>query len=91
MPPYTSSLVEENVATSMDGLECILQEIAKYRKKQPETEDQVEYLENICTIMASALTFSLHNVPKFAAMPSRKGAQRGSWLTTIGYPRQGLL
>ena len=65
MPPYTSSLVEENVATSMDGLECILQEIAKYRKKQPETEDQVEYLENICTIMASALTFSLHNVPKF--------------------------
>jgi beta-catenin-like protein 1 len=65
MPPYTSSLVEDNVAASMDGLECILQEIAKYRKKQPETEGQVEYLENICTIMASALTFSSQNAPMF--------------------------
>ena len=68
LPPFTSALMEEDgtkEASTLDGLELILQTIAKYRKKQPESENQVEYLENICTIMASGLAFSPQNVNKF--------------------------
>ena len=68
LPPFTSSLIEDDgmkAASTMDGMELILQAIAKYRKVQPETEDQVEHLENMCTILASALAFSTQNIPKF--------------------------
>lgn len=68
LPTFTSALMEggeTKAPSTIDGLELILQTIAKYRKKQPESEDQVEYLENICTILASALAFSPKNVNKF--------------------------
>jgi beta-catenin-like protein 1 len=45
-------------STKVDGIETLLQTVAAYRKKQPETEEEVELLENACIVLASVLTYS---------------------------------
>ena len=48
-----------------DGIEVLLQGIAEFRKKQPASEAECDYLENLVLAMASALTFSTTNVTRF--------------------------
>ena len=71
IPPYTSILVEDNNTKDgkkpkdTDGLEILLQGIATYRKKQPPSEQECDYLENLVLCLASALTYSSSNVSRF--------------------------
>jgi len=66
IPPYSSPLLDEPPSPSMDGMEVLLQAIAIYRKAQPPSEAECDFLENVCLALASALTFSSEvNVDKF--------------------------
>lgn len=49
----------------IDGIEVILMAVASFKKKQPSDEMELEFLENACIIMASALTYSAANVHAF--------------------------
>ena len=41
--------------TTLDGMECLLQAIAMYRKKEPSTDEECECLENISNALAASL------------------------------------
>ena len=56
---------KETTKATVDGVEILLQAIAKYRKKQPVDDDQIESLENACMVLASMLTFSSSNTQAF--------------------------
>ena len=49
---------------TLDGMECLLQAIAPYRKRDPKTEEEVEILENIYDALAASLLSSA-NVQAF--------------------------
>ena len=63
--PFSSEITEKEVKSEnnkkkestspIDGMECILQCIAAYRKKDPRTEEECEYLENIFDGLAASL------------------------------------
>ncbi len=66
MTPYQSMFDEEDKETkpnnqnkkqvrSFDGMECLLQAMAVYRKKDPTNDEECEYLENICNAIAASL------------------------------------
>jgi beta-catenin-like protein 1 len=65
IPIYTSNLIEaddpkescNSKRQHLDGIDILLQQVAVYRKKQPNDDLQVEMLENAGLILASALTF----------------------------------
>jgi len=42
----------------LDGLEIMLQTLSPYRKQQPETEDNMDFLENIVLVLSSLLVFA---------------------------------
>jgi beta-catenin-like protein 1 len=66
IPPYSSPLLDEPPSSSMDGMEVLLQAIAAYRKAQPPSEAECDFLENVCLALASSLTFSpTVNIDKF--------------------------
>lgn len=66
IPPYSSPLLDEPPSPSIDGMEVLLQAIAIYRKTQPPSEAECDFLENVCLALASALTFSPEiNIDKF--------------------------
>jgi beta-catenin-like protein 1 len=71
IPLTVSNLIEENgdipksTKTHIDGIEIILQVVAAYKKKQPNDDLHVEFLENACIVMAAALTYSLQNMHAF--------------------------
>ena len=66
IPPYSSPLLDEPPSSSVDGMEVLLQAIAIYRKTQPPSEEEGDFLENVCLALASALTFSPDvNIDKF--------------------------
>lgn len=44
------------------GIEILLQVIGLYRKKQPESDSEVEFLENACNTLSSSATFSTTNL-----------------------------
>ena len=52
-------------ASTLDGMEILLQQVALFRKRQPQDSDEVEALENACLILDSALTFRATNVSAF--------------------------
>jgi hypothetical protein len=70
LPLYTSNLIdhddkierEENVTkastATLDGLEVMLQALSPYRKQQPKTEDNMDFLENIVLVLSSLLVFA---------------------------------
>ena len=63
---YSSPLLDEPPSPSMDGMEILLQAIAIYRKTQPPSEEECDFLENVSLALASALTFSPDvNIDKF--------------------------
>jgi len=49
----------------MNGIEILIQVIAPYRKKQPETDLDTELLENACIAMSSCISFSVPNMTAF--------------------------
>jgi beta-catenin-like protein 1 len=50
----------------LNGIEIMLQMIAPFRKRNPSTDTQLDWLENTCLTLASALTFSpIHHLPYF--------------------------
>jgi hypothetical protein len=64
LKPYASMFDDDNdndkkkgvqKKQSIDGIECLLQAIAVYRKKDPTTEEECEYLENIFNTLAASL------------------------------------
>ena len=68
LPLYNSILVEDDEeddkskqpssSTTLDALEIMLQGIAQFRKRQPETAAETDFLENLVLTLASALLFS---------------------------------
>jgi beta-catenin-like protein 1 len=73
LPIYSSVLVDDEEdddepsdekkakiekSTPLDSLEIMLQSIAGFRKRQPDSETETLFLENIVLTMASALTFA---------------------------------
>jgi beta-catenin-like protein 1 len=68
IPPFSSPLLDEPPSPAIDGMEILLQAIAIYRKTQPPSEEECDFLENVCLALASALTFSSEvNIEKFIA------------------------
>lgn len=64
MTPYQSMFDEDKetkpnqnkkLVRSFDGMECLLQAMAVYRKKDPTNDEECEYLENICNAIAASL------------------------------------
>ena len=69
LKPYNSILVEDeedaangtkqkatsSKPTQTDGMECFLQAISTYRKKDPDTEEECEYLENLFDALSASL------------------------------------
>jgi beta-catenin-like protein 1 len=60
LDPFTSELdksknSKKKVSPQVDGIECLLQCIACYRKKDPATDEECEYLENIFNCLAASL------------------------------------
>jgi beta-catenin-like protein 1 len=58
--PVTSVLTDDSNSKSekvenVDGMECLLQCIAVYRKIQPESDENCEYIENIFDTLAASL------------------------------------
>ena len=51
----------------IDGIELLLQIIAVFRKKQPESDQEVESLENACIVLSSAMAYSDANTQAFLA------------------------
>mmetsp|Transcript_1245 Transcript_1245/g.3096 ORF Transcript_1245/g.3096 Transcript_1245/m.3096 type:complete len:550 (+) Transcript_1245:134-1783(+) len=51
--------------TSVDGIETLLQCIAHFRKRQPESDLEIEVLENSCMILSSCVSFSISNITSF--------------------------
>mmetsp|Transcript_11801 Transcript_11801/g.17914 ORF Transcript_11801/g.17914 Transcript_11801/m.17914 type:complete len:756 (+) Transcript_11801:158-2425(+) len=73
MVPYTSMFDDDSGENgkkkkkkdnALDGMECILQAIAMYRKKDPANEEECEYLENIFDSLAASL-FNNENINEF--------------------------
>ena len=54
----------DDAAAKLDGMECLLQSIAPYRKRDPQTAEEVEILENIYDALAASLQNSA-NVQAF--------------------------
>lgn len=54
----------DDAAAKVDGMECLLQSIAPYRKRDPQTAEEVEILENIYDALAACLQNSA-NVQAF--------------------------
>lgn len=58
---YDASIFDQNTVstkktqTKVDGIEYLLQCVAKYRKKDPTSEEECEYLENIFDALAASL------------------------------------
>lgn len=74
IPPYTSSLLDEEdegatkgkeQATPYDAVEILLQTVGAFRKRQPTNTANVELLENAAMVMTSALTYSTANRAAF--------------------------
>jgi beta-catenin-like protein 1 len=69
IPPYSSVLVEDsgNVSSSdsLDAIEILLQIVGGFRKRQPETSEEVDFLENCALVVNSALTYSTRNRSAF--------------------------
>ena len=75
MVPYTSMFDDDDdndksgtkkkkKPNEFDGMECVLQAIAAYRKKDPSSDEECEYLENIFASLAASL-LSDKNVEEF--------------------------
>lgn len=56
---------EESPSTTIDGIECMLQMIGKFRKAQPSNENETGILENACLALSSCITFSVANLSAF--------------------------
>jgi beta-catenin-like protein 1 len=56
LDPFTSELEKgkETKRAPIDGIECLLQCVASYRKKDPVSDEECEYLENICNGLAAS-------------------------------------
>lgn len=75
--PFSSTIIEEESdnrkgsndaaapVAEIDAIELLLQEIAVFRKKQPESDQEVESLENVCIILASTIAYSDRNLQAF--------------------------
>lgn len=50
---------------TINGIETLLQSIALYRKKQPNSDGEIEILENSCMILSSCISFSASNISSF--------------------------
>jgi beta-catenin-like protein 1 len=46
----------------IQGIEVLLQIVGGYKKKQPESDNEVEFLENACSTLSSSVTFSTANL-----------------------------
>ena len=57
LDPFTSELDKKRrkEGSTVDGIECLLQCIASYRKKAPESDEECEYLANIFDSLAASL------------------------------------
>ncbi len=74
MTPYTSMFDDDDndngkkkkksKTEDFDGMECLLQIIAGYRKKDPSSDEECEYLENVFASLAASL-LSAKNVDDF--------------------------
>ena len=47
--------LSDDASAKVDGMECLLQSIAPYRKRDPQTAEEVEILENIYDALAACL------------------------------------
>jgi beta-catenin-like protein 1 len=72
LPPFSSTLVfndeepkEKKKQEPIQGIELLLQVIGSFRKKQPENDNEVEFLENTCIALSSCVTFSPSNLSAF--------------------------
>ena len=67
--PPTKKPKQENgdktTSSTIDGIECMLQMIGRYRKTQPANEDETGLLENACLALSSCITFSRANLAAF--------------------------
>jgi beta-catenin-like protein 1 len=52
-------------ASTLDGMEILLQTAAEFRKRQPIDEAELSVLENCCMVMGAALLLSPHNLKAF--------------------------
>ncbi len=58
LEPFTSDLDKEpkkKKASPVEGIECLLQCVASYRKKDPSSDEECEYLENMFDSLAASL------------------------------------
>jgi beta-catenin-like protein 1 len=60
LPSISSALIDESNTDSsqianIDGMECLLQCIAVYRKVQPKSDEECEYIENIFDTLAASM------------------------------------
>lgn len=73
IPLYTSTFQssgdyrtkEKKDNATVDGIEILLQCVATFRKRQPASDSEVEFLENSCMVLASVLTYSSAAVQSF--------------------------
>ena len=70
LPIMKTTTSSEGATTSsdspvVDGMEILLQTVAAFRKTQPQTENELDVLENACIVLDGALTWSATNVQRF--------------------------
>ena len=57
----------------MDAIEIILQNIGKFRKRQPSNNEEMEYIENCCIVLTSILTYA--SASSITAFIERQGIE----------------
>ena len=62
---HNQQILKKRKDTFVNGIEILLQSIAIYRKKQPESDEEIEILENSCMCLSSSITFSKVNLSSF--------------------------
>jgi hypothetical protein len=72
-PNEGEPLQKKKKPSEINGIEILIQNIANFRKKQPEDSNETEMLENACIAMSSCISFSVDNMSAFLeaqGMPS---------------------
>jgi len=63
--PHDEPILKKRKENCVNGVEILLQSIAIYRKRQPESDVEIEILENSCITLSSCISFSTVNLSSF--------------------------
>jgi beta-catenin-like protein 1 len=64
-PKEGEPVQKKTKVSEINGIEILIQNIAKFRKNQPDNDTETEILENACIAMSSCISFSVDNMSAF--------------------------